>query len=88
MPLSSAAERDLSIIKNPISCGKIVPLPLTVTAERYLIGFYYYSIPGSMWSSNTHLLRHLRSLVLIGDAFKPFKVLSGGLKKEGKRGGN
>lgn len=63
-------------------------LSLTVTAQRYLIGFYYYSIPGSMWSSNTHLLRHLRSLVLVGDAFKPFKVLSGGLKKEGKRGGN
>lgn len=37
-----------------------------------------------MWSSNTHLLRHLRSLVLVGDAFKLFKVLSGGLKKRGQ----
>lgn len=37
-----------------------------------------------MWNSNTHLLRHLRSLVLVGNAFKPFKVLSGGLKKRAR----
>lgn len=37
-----------------------------------------------MWSSNTHLLRHLCSLVLVGDAFKPFNVLSGGLKKRAR----
>lgn len=84
--LSNTAQRDPSIIKNPISRGKIVPLPLTVTAERCLIGFYYYTIPGNMWSSNAHLLRHLCSLILVGDAFRPFMVLSGGLKKESKRG--
>lgn len=30
----SPALRDLSIIKNPISRAKIVPLPLTVAAEH------------------------------------------------------
>lgn len=38
-----------------------------------------------MWSSSAHLLKHLRSLILAGDAFRPFKVLSGGLKKESER---
>lgn len=37
-----------------------------------------------MWSSNAYLPRHLCSLILVGDAFRPFKVLSGGLKKRGR----
>lgn len=38
-----------------------------------------------MWSSNAYLPRHLHSLILVGDAFRPFKVLSGGLKKKRAR---
>lgn len=38
-----------------------------------------------MWSSNAYLPRHLCSLILVGDAFRPFKVLSGGLKKKRAR---
>lgn len=45
---SSSAEKNLSIIKNPISTVKIELFSLTVAAECYLIGFYYLENLGSV----------------------------------------
>ena len=43
---SSSAEKNPSIIKNPISTGKMALFSLIVAAECYLIGFYYFETLG------------------------------------------